>query len=383
MGSNFLQQFMAGWQMGQGRNENARRDQELQMEQARQKQEEERRAAMFQLQQEEFKLRKKQLAAEEHASRLEAAKEAFRMRTEAASMQGLPAPTAADVGIPEQGPEMAGPPAAQVSVPQPTMALPNPLEGQPDISMPVLTGAQQRMMAQAAQQRKLQEALGLKRGQEAIEAEFRAPERPISVAPGATLFDPKSGKPIYTAPKPPPEPGDMSPKKASNFRAVTTKFQSDKAIENANNSAVAIELADQVIADPGNAANQLMTVYSLIKNLDQGSAVREGETALVQSTLSYVQQYENAVARLTRNQLIPPETAKEFASATKRLAEQWVKVGKKKVQQYKAQAGGLGIGNEFKTYLQESGIEGLEVTPGGGTGKKRVINGVTVEEVAP
>lgn len=171
--SDFMEQFRAGFQMGQSRNENARRNQELQMEQARQAQEQERRAAAFQLQQEEFKLRKKQLAAEEHASRLAAAKEAFQMKTQAASMQGLPVPTAADVGVPEQGPDMAGPPAAQINVPQPMMQMPNPQEGGPDIGMPILTGRQQQEMAQAAQQAKMREALGLLDAQEGIKASYR------------------------------------------------------------------------------------------------------------------------------------------------------------------------------------------------------------------
>lgn len=180
MGSDFMSQFQAGWQLGQQRKETQRRDQELAMERQRQEQEQERRDAAFQLQQEEFKLRKKQLAAEEHASRLEAAKEAFQMRTQAASMQGLPTPTAAEVGVPEQGPEMAGPMAGQVNVPQPAMAMPNPMEGQPDISMPVLTGQQQQEMAQAEQQKKMREALGMLEATEGIKAQYR--EQPKSLA---------------------------------------------------------------------------------------------------------------------------------------------------------------------------------------------------------
>jgi len=175
-----MEQFRAGFQMGQTRNENTRRNQELQMEQQRQQQEQERRAAAFQLQQEEFKLRKKQLDAEEHASRLAAAKEAFQMKTEAASMQNLSPPTAADVGVPEQGPEMAGPMASQVNVPQPMQTMPNPQEGQPDISMPILTGRQQQEMAQAVQQRKMREALGMLDAQEATKAKYR--EKPKGLA---------------------------------------------------------------------------------------------------------------------------------------------------------------------------------------------------------
>jgi hypothetical protein len=161
MPNDFLAQFQAGFQMGQSRNENARRNQELMMEQQRQQQMQEQRAAAFTLQQEEFALRKKQLAAEEHAHKLNAAKEAFQQRMEANQLQNMPPPTAADVGIPEQGPEMAGPMASQVNVPQPTMAMPSAMQGQPDIQMPVPTGRQQQDMAAAEQQRKMREALGM------------------------------------------------------------------------------------------------------------------------------------------------------------------------------------------------------------------------------
>ena len=76
MGSNFMQQFMAGWQMGQGRNENTRRNQELEMERARQEQMLRQRAEEFELQKEEFAVRRKQLAAQEAAHKLTAAQEA-------------------------------------------------------------------------------------------------------------------------------------------------------------------------------------------------------------------------------------------------------------------------------------------------------------------
>lgn len=197
-----MEQFRAGFQMGQTRNENTRRNQEMQMEQQRQQQEQERRAAAFQLQQEEFAVRKKQLAAEEHASRLAAAKEAFQMKTEAASMQNLPPPTAAETGVPEQAPEMAGPMASQVSVPQPMQTMPNPQEGQPDINMPILTGQQQQQMAQAGQQKKMREALGMLDAQEATKAKYR--EKPkglgeIFAEAKARAAGTKAGNPIQDA----------------------------------------------------------------------------------------------------------------------------------------------------------------------------------------
>lgn len=200
MGSNFMQQFMAGWQMGQGRNENLRRDQELEMERQRQQQMLQQRAEEFELQKEEFAVRKKQLAAEEAATKLKAAHEARKLREEAAYLQGMPQPTAAEVGVPQQGPEFGGPLVSEINVPQPTQAMPDP-SGGADIQMPVLTGRQQQEMEQQAKQKKVLEALGMLRAQEGIKAEFRQPERPVSVAPGGTLVDPKTGKVVFRAPE--------------------------------------------------------------------------------------------------------------------------------------------------------------------------------------
>ena len=81
----------------------------------------------------------------------------------------------------------------------------------------------------------------------------------------------------------------MTNKQNQNFVGITNKFQADEIMKYANTSANTISLADKVIANPGNAANQLMALYSLVKGLDPDSAVREGELSLAQSTQSYLQ----------------------------------------------------------------------------------------------
>jgi hypothetical protein len=173
MGSQFLQQFMAGWQMGQSRNENTRRNQEMEMERQRQEQMLAQRAQEYELRKEEFAAQKKRLAAEEAAHKVAAAKEAYELRTQASSLQGFPAPTAQDVGIQQTTPSDVGPTLDQINVPQPMQAMPNPMEGQPDIQMPVLTGPQQQQMQQEEQQRKMREALGMLDAQEGIKAQYR------------------------------------------------------------------------------------------------------------------------------------------------------------------------------------------------------------------
>lgn len=172
MGSSFMQQFMAGWQMGQGRNENLRRNQELEMEKARQQQMLQQRAEEFELQKEEFAVRRKQLAAQEAAHKLSAAQEARKLREEANYLQRMAPPTAAEAGIQQTTPQDVGPTMDQINVPQPTQAMPDP-SGGADIQMPVLTGRQQQEMELAEKQRKMREALGLLEAQEGIKAQYR------------------------------------------------------------------------------------------------------------------------------------------------------------------------------------------------------------------
>jgi len=81
----------------------------------------------------------------------------------------------------------------------------------------------------------------------------------------------------------------MTTKQNQNFMTITNKFQADKTIGFAEKGVQTIAIADQVLANPGSAINQLKVLYSLVKALDPDSAVREGELDLAQSTQSYLQ----------------------------------------------------------------------------------------------
>lgn len=169
MPNDFLQQFMAGWQMGQGRNENTRRDQELQMEQQRQQ------ANLQQLQQEAarreemMKLQKQELELGIKKHRFETQQKMADLANQAQAMGGV---TAADQGIPEQAPEMAGPPTAQIDV-RPSYQIDSPAGG-PPVRMPILNLNEQESLRQRESQRKLLESLGMLNAQEGIKAKFKA-----------------------------------------------------------------------------------------------------------------------------------------------------------------------------------------------------------------
>jgi hypothetical protein len=179
MGSQFLQQFMQGWQMGQGRNESMRRDQELAMEQRRQEEMMRQRAQEFEMQKEEFAVRKKQLAAQEAAHQFEAKRQAAAMMSR--TQQTLP-PETQDLG---GGTTLELGPATQERAPM-TAAIPYAPEGTPEVAMPFREDIEER--ATQERQQKLLEAIGFKRAMQKSPEELQAEE--YAKAKGRRMGDP-------------------------------------------------------------------------------------------------------------------------------------------------------------------------------------------------
>jgi len=145
--------------------------------------------------------------------------------------------------------------------------------------------------------------------------------------------------------------GDMTTAQIRSFEDVTTRYQADPVISNVRNASVGASIADRVIADPQNAANQLASLYTLVKSLDPNSAVREGEIGLAEQTQSYLSKWGNELNRIGTGTVIAPAVAVQLAQATKDLFTTWKSVGDRRTAQYKAQASGLNIGPQFDTYL--------------------------------
>lgn len=164
-GPDFMSQFMAGWGLAQNRKR-------MQMEQEAFRRDMERETFDRQQRQEALKLQKQEIDLRMKRARQEDAIRDFELRSKSQMPAGLPAPTAADVGIQQAVPDV-GPPVEQINVPQPTQAIPA-MEG-PDIQAPILTGAQEAELGRRAQQQKLLDALMLKR------ADFEAAE-PFKIA---------------------------------------------------------------------------------------------------------------------------------------------------------------------------------------------------------
>jgi len=143
----------------------------------------------------------------------------------------------------------------------------------------------------------------------------------------------------------------MDAKQTQNFLRITDKYQADPLVMAAAKGATARQIADQVIANPNDATNQLKALYVLVKNLDPDSAVREGEISLANQTQSYLQQFNTTLTRINTGQVISPDVAKQLAEATKGLAETWDATAQRRTKQYTSQANVTGVGDAFQQYL--------------------------------
>lgn len=145
---------------------------------------------------------------------------------------------------------------------------------------------------------------------------------------------------------------DMDTKQQSTFMTITNKYQADSLITAGIKGSTAIQIANDVIANPEKAGNQLKILYTLVKNLDPDSAVREGELSLASQTQSYFDKYKTYFDRISKGKLLGEQATKELAEATKQLSENWYQTAQKREQQYSSQAGVAGVGNYFNEYLQ-------------------------------
>lgn len=137
----------------------------------------------------------------------------------------------------------------------------------------------------------------------------------------------------------------------STFLRITDKFQADKVMENGNKGVGAIAIADQVLADPKNAGNQLKILYTMVKALDPESAVREGEIELASLTQSYLSKFASSFTKIDKGQVIAPDAATMLATATKELVQNWYQAAQRRQKQYTSQANVAGVGPAFQQYL--------------------------------
>lgn len=143
----------------------------------------------------------------------------------------------------------------------------------------------------------------------------------------------------------------MTPQQTTTFLNISNKYQADSVIEAGNRGYLATQISDEIIANPGNAANQISLLYTFIKNLDPESAVREGELDLAQTTQSYLGKFQKSLAKLAEGKAISNDAAVLLAQETKSLANKWFKTAQNRENQFKSQANIAGVGESFNEYL--------------------------------
>jgi len=157
---------------------------------------------------------------------------------------------------------------------------------------------------------------------------------------------------------------ELTPKQQTTLLNITNKYSNDATI-NQGLSAIQIKnLTKSIDANPGSAGNQLIALYTLVKNLDPNSAVREGELDLAQRTNSYLGKFQDSLAKLSEGRVLNPAALKELTAATNLLADEWVKTSQRRQKQFKSQAAIFGLEEPFNDYV--TGYENPDTISGGG-----------------
>ena len=143
---------------------------------------------------------------------------------------------------------------------------------------------------------------------------------------------------------------DLTTEQEKYLDKIIEDHQKDEIINTGDKAISAVEIADQVIANPKSAGNQLKILYTLVKNLDPDSAVREGELDLASQTQSYFGKFETNLRRISEGQLLSPEATIELANATKDLAGVWVNAAERRIKGYNARASVHGVENAWNNY---------------------------------
>lgn len=155
---------------------------------------------------------------------------------------------------------------------------------------------------------------------------------------------------------------DLTTEQLATFIKISDKYQADAIINLGDKAISAVEIANNVIKDPSSAGNQLQILYTLVKNLDPNSAVREGELDLASRTQSYLGKFETTLTRISKGQLISPQATLELAQATKDLAGVWSNAADRRNTKYSSQASVAGISDAWNKYI------GGSSSPSGGGG---------------
>lgn len=246
----------------------------------------------------------------------------------------------------------------------------------------------------------------------AYQQSIQKDETPITVAPGASLVDKRTLKPLFTAPKEKSLPSTVqeyeyakgqgyqgtleqwvntsnslkAPKVAVDMRDPTAVakaamgFQNDyrTATKDSFQRAQAYESMLQATKDPS-AKGDLTMVYSFIKALDPTSVVREGEISLVEANRSIPDKVKGYAQKLATGQSLLPSERQDLLTQAKTLTQTDYRRSRNDVKAYRDNAKRLGLDAElyapdpYKSFEESSNKPTRNVVKTGMYGGRKVV----------
>lgn len=206
----------------------------------------------------------------------------------------------------------------------------------------------------------------------------------VNVAPGGTLFNPRTNQPVYSAPLAPKEPKDADPNKpftlGPNGEFLPNKpyqdYETNKARAGASNVSVntdqkgldnelkfsaafksePIYKAHQDVQSAYGQITQALNLKSpagdlagatkLMKILDPGSVVRESELAMAMSASGALDRLTNYGNMVVTGQKLTPAQRADFQNVADELNNESVKQYNAKREEYGTFASGYGLNSD-------------------------------------
>jgi hypothetical protein len=185
--------------------------------------------------------------------------------------------------------------------------------------------------------------------------------KPISVAEGATLVDPKTGDVIYQSPG--GTAPDKSFKQATDLRKEFTGLSKDYSQQNAAIGRIAASAKDP------SAAGDLALIFNYMKVLDPGSTVREGEFATAQNAGGVPDRAIAAYNKVLSGERLAPSQRTDFVDRANTIFKEAKGQHEKTVKEYTRIANQNGIDPknvivDFSTYQPEEELLPALAAPG-------------------
>ncbi len=213
----------------------------------------------------------------------------------------------------------------------------------------------------------------------------------MEVSPGASLYDPATGKFIGTAPGQASGPrfenvggvlyrvnsdntveavterstGLTDPQKISTFNSIVNNFSRSPLIAARDRTPVLARSIEEIKNNPSDPALQMNLAYSYIQALDTyQSAVREGELGNLNSIDSKIGQLQNWVTQIGQGQTVRPEVAQQIANAAGIIVDTIKNAADQKTRMYESQARVAGVGPQWNEFITGAyGAPPVSTTP--------------------